>query len=141
MSRKISLSGIVLGSLVLCVPLSNAQNPSAGAQQPLPTNSASAGTAPAPKEAASGAPVLERQDVVADTTSLVGAQNLTQGLLPSGHSILLPSFGIASQAQLNPYNSSQPNSLGVIGSTYLTGRLALSRSSGRSDLSVVSASL
>jgi hypothetical protein len=138
MSHKICLSGIVLSSLVLWVPLSNAQNPSAGAQQPLPANSASAGTgtAPLPKEAASGAPVLEGQDVVADTTSLAGAQNLTLGLLSSGHSFLLPSFGIASQAQMNPYNSSQPNSPGVIGSTYLTGRLALSRSSGRSDLSL-----
>jgi hypothetical protein len=136
MTRKICLSGIVLSTLVLWVPLSDAQNPSAGAQQPLPANWASAGTAPAPKEAASGAPVLGGQDVVADTTSLAGAQNLTLGLPPSGHSFLLPSFGIASQAQMNPYNSSQHNSPGVIGSTYLTGRLALSRSSGRSDLSL-----
>src|SRR5882762_9633711 len=130
MSRKICLSGIVLSSLVLWVPLSNAQNPSAGAQQPLPANWGSAGTASAPKEAASGAPVLEGQDVVADATSLAGAQNLTLGLPPSGHSFLLPSFGIASQAQTNPYNSSQPNSPGVIGSTFLTGRLALSRPYG-----------
>jgi len=135
MSRKICLSGIVLSSLVLWVPLSNAQNPSAGAQQPLPANWGSAGTASAPKEAASGAPVLGGQDVVEDTTSLAGAQNLTLGLPPSGHSFLLPSFGIASQAQMNPYNSGQPNSPGVIGSTFLTGRLALTRSSGRSNLS------
>jgi len=136
MSRKICLSGIVLSSLVLWVPLSNAQNPSAGAQQPLPTNSASLATAPAAKEAATGFPVIEEQEVVADTTPLAGAQNLTLGLPPSVHSFLLPSFGISSQAQTNPYNSSQSGSPAVIESTYLTGRLALSRTSGRSSLSL-----
>jgi len=55
-------------------------------------------------------------------------------LPPSGHSFLLPSFGVSSSAQINPYNSSQANSPGVIESTYLTGRLALSRSSKRSSL-------
>ena len=136
MSHKICLSGIVLSSLVLWVPLSNAQNPSAGAQQPLRANSASAGTAPAPKEAASGGPVIEGELVGPDTTPLAGAQNLTLGLPPSGHSFLLPSFGISSQAQINPYHSTQPNTPGVIETTYLMGRLALSRSSGRSILSL-----
>jgi hypothetical protein len=136
MSFKLCLYGIVLSGLVLWVPLGRAQNPNAGAQQPLSANSASAGTASSPKEAASGFPVIEGQEVEADTTPLAGAQNLTLGLPPSGHSFLLPSFGVSSQAQINPYNSSQPNSPGVIGSTYLTGRLALSRSSGRSNLSL-----
>lgn len=136
MTRKICLSGIVLSSLVLWGSEARAQNPSTSVQQPLPASSASAGTASAPKEAASGFPVLEGQEVVADTTSLSGAQNLTLGLPPSGHSLLLPSFGVSSQAQINPYDSSQPNSPGIIGTTYLTGRLALTRSSGRSNLSL-----
>jgi hypothetical protein len=80
--------------------------------------------------------VIERHEVEADTTPLAGAQNLTLGLPPSGHSFLLPSFGVSSSAQIYPYNSSQPNSPGVIESTYLTGRLALMRSSGRSNLSL-----
>lgn len=136
MLHKLYISGIVLGGLVLWAPLGKAQNPNAAAQQPLPANPASLGIASAPKEAASGSRVIEGQDVVADTTPLTGAQNLTLGLPSSGHSFLLPSFGIATQAQMDPYNSSQPNSPGVIGSTYLTGRLALSRSSGRSNLSL-----
>src|SRR4029077_5250186 len=81
-------------------------------------------------------PVAGGQEVVADTTPLSGAQNLTLGLPASGHSLLLPSFGISTQAQFNPYNSNQPNDPSVIGTTYLTGRLALSRSSGRSELSL-----
>jgi hypothetical protein len=136
MLQKLCISGIVLGGLVLWAPLGKAQNPNAAAQQPLPANPASVGIASAPKEAARGSRVLEGQDVVADTTPLAGAQDLRLGLPSSGHNFLLPSFGIATQAQINPYNSSLPNSPGVIGSTYLSGRLALSRSSGRSNLSL-----
>jgi hypothetical protein len=133
MLHKLNLSGVVLSGLILLwCPLARAQNPNTEAQQPLPSN----GAAPAPKEGASGGPMIEGEEVVADTTPLAGAQNLTLGLPPSGHSFLLPSFGVSTQAQFNPYDSSQPNSPGVIGSTYLTGRLALSKSSGRSALSL-----
>jgi hypothetical protein len=136
MRHKLCIYGIVLSGLVLCAPFGSAQNPATGTQQPTPA-SPTAGetrTGAAPKEAASGAPVLDEQQLVADTNPLAGAQNLTLGLPPAGHSFLLPSFGVTFQAELNPYNSGQPDSPGVIESAYLVGRLALSRSSGRSIL-------
>jgi hypothetical protein len=134
MLRKLYLSGVVLSGLALLAPLCKAQNPSTGAQQPLPDSSSPVGGTPAAKAAASGYPVIEGQEVVADTTPLAGAENLTLGLPASGHSFLLPSFGVASQAQIHPYGYGQPNTSGVIESTYLTGRLAMSRSSKRSSL-------
>ena len=75
MSHKLCLSVVVLSALVLWAPLVRAQNPDAGAQEPLPAKSPSAGPASAPREAASGAPMIEGQEVVADTTPLAGAQN------------------------------------------------------------------
>ena len=135
MMNKICLSGMILSGLVLCVPIGSAQSPNAGAQQPLSPNPEAVGSTSAPRAAASGSPVIDVQEVVADTTPLAGAQNLTLGLPPYGHSFLLPSFGVAFQAQTNPYNSG-PNSPGVIESTYLTGRLAMSRSTARSDVSL-----
>jgi hypothetical protein len=128
MSHKLCLYGVVLIGVILWSSAVRAQNPNAGAQQPVPANPEPTGTASAPKEAMNGFPVIEAQEVEADTTSLAGAQNLTLGLPPSGHSFLLPSFGVSSQAQINPYDSSQPNRPGVIGTTYLMGRLALNRS-------------
>jgi len=136
MSNKLCLSGIVLSGLVFWVPLAGAQNPNAEAQQPLPANTASGRIASGPKEAVSGFPLMVEQDSTADTTPLTGAMNLTLGSPPSGHSFLLPSFGIASQVQINPYNSGQFNRPGAIGTTYVTGRVAVSRSSGRSDLAL-----
>jgi hypothetical protein len=136
MLHKLCLTGIVASGLVFLGAVARAQNPNAGAQPPAPANSAPTGTASSPKEAVRGFPVLEAQEVEPDTTSLAGVQNLTLGLPPSGHSFLLPSFGVTSQAQINPYDSSQPNSPGVIETTYLSGRLALMRSSGRSNLSL-----
>jgi hypothetical protein len=138
MLYKLYLSGMVLSSLVLWVALGHAQNPATDTQQRTPPNPAPEGTGAttAPKEAASGTPVLDQDEVVPDTSPIVGAQNLTLGLPPSGHSFLLPSFGVTTQAQFNPYNPSQPDSPGVIGTTYLVGRLALTKSSGRSNLSL-----
>jgi len=136
MMHKLNLSGIVLSGLLIWVSTAVAQNPSGGAQQPPPPNPTSAGSRAAPKEAASGFPMMGGQEVVADTNSLSGAENLTLGLPASGHSLLLPSFGISTQAQFNPYNSNQPYDPSVIETTYLTGRLALNRSSGRSNLSL-----
>jgi hypothetical protein len=136
MVQNLCISGIVLSGLALWAPLGSAQIPASGTQQPTPANPnpEGTGTGAAPKEAASGAPVFGDQEVVADTNALAGALSLTIGLPPAGHSFLLPSFGATFQAQANPYDSSQPGSPGVIESGYLVGRLALSRSSGRSNL-------
>jgi len=136
MAHKLCICGIVLGGLALWTPLGSAQSPGTGAQQPTPANPTPEGTgagAP-PKEGASGAPVLGDQDLVADTNALAGVLDLTIGLPPAGHSLLLPSFGVTFQAQANPYVSGQFGSGGVIESGYLVGRLALSKSSGRSNL-------
>jgi hypothetical protein len=136
MLHKISITGIVFSGLVLWAPLGSAQNPATGTQQPAPANPTpdATGTGAAPKEAASGAPVLDEQELVPDTNALAGAQNLSIGLPPAGHSFLLPSFGATFQVQQNPYNSSQADSAGVIESAYLVGRLAFTRTSGRSNL-------
>jgi len=142
MLHKISITGIVLSGLVLWAPLGRAQNPATGTQQPTPANPTpdTTGTGAAPKEAASGAPVLDEQDLVPDTNALAGAQNLSIGLPPAGHTFLLPSFGAIFQLQQNPYNSSQADSAGIIESGYLVGRLVLSRTSGRSNLLLDSSS-
>jgi len=138
MRHKLSIYGIVLSGLALSASLGSAQNPVTGTQQPAPTNPTNegTGTGAAPKEAASGAPVLGDQELVADTNALAGALNLTIGLPPAGHSFLLPSFGATFQAQQDPYYSSQADRPGVIESVYLVGRLALSRTSARSILSL-----
>jgi hypothetical protein len=136
MLHKLRKCGIVLSGLVLLAPLGSAQNPTGGTQQPTSANPTPGGTGigAAPKEAVSGALVFDEQEVVPDTNALAGAQNLTIGLPPAGHTFLLPSFGVSFLAQQNPYNSGQPDNPGVIESSYLVGRLALSRSSGRSIL-------
>lgn len=136
MLYKLFQFGTVLGGLVLMAPIGSAQNPDTGAQQPVPANPPPEGngTAAAPKAAASGAPLIDEQEVQPDTNALAGAQNLTLGLPPSGHTFLLPSFGVSFQAQTSPYSSGQANNPEVIDNTDLMGRLALNKSSGRSNL-------
>jgi hypothetical protein len=136
MLRKLCQYGIVFTGLALWVPLSLAQSTNGSAQQPIPANGPAGATASTAREAASGYPVMEVQDVTEDTTPLAGAQNLTLGVPSFRHSFLLPSFGISSQGQINPYGPGQPNSPDLVGSTYLTGRLALNRSWERSNLSL-----
>jgi len=140
MFSKISRTAVLVGGLFMWLPYCLAQDTSsAGQQQPTtgqgqPTNQNE--TDSGAKPAASGGPVSEAQLVVPDTLPLAGAQNLTLGSPAAGHNILLPSFGVITQIQSNPYNSSQTSSPTVVSSTYLTGRLAMNRTSGSSQLSL-----
>jgi hypothetical protein len=137
MSYKLYLSAAaVLSGLVFWAPLGKAQNPSSGAQQPRPGSPAAEGSGSGAKEAATGSPLLDAQDLVADTTPLTGALNLSLGLPAGRHSFLLPSFGVSSQVQINPYTSNLPNALDRVETGYATGRLALSMASGRSNLAL-----
>jgi hypothetical protein len=70
---------------------------------------------------------------IPDTRPLAGVQNLSLGSQATSHSFLLPSFGVTSTVQFNPYNNSAGNS-SPASITYLSGRLALNKTSGRSEL-------
>src|SRR5258708_9834630 len=95
----------------------------------------------APKHAMAGdstSAVLQadRAKDISDTRPLVGAQNRSWGSPATSHSFLLPSFGVTTEVQLNPYSSSQANSPSLISTTYLSGRLGVNKISGRSELLV-----
>lgn len=68
----------------------------------------------------------------ADTHSLAGVQNLTLG--SSKDSLLLPSFGVTTNVQNNPFNANVTNSPSVISTTFLSARLALNKISEHSEL-------
>jgi hypothetical protein len=120
--------GLLLVVLCMAVPFARAQDSDASSSRSVDASDV--------KPAATGSPVLPQQDVVADTLPLSGVQDLTLGLPAPGHSFLLPSFGIATTVQTNPYVSGQPGFPGTIESTYLTTRLELNRSSASSLLSL-----
>ena len=84
----------------------------------------------APKPAMAGGDALQSGPAadVPDTRPLGGVQNLTLG--SSKHSFLLPSFGVTTQAQFRPSSSSTESF------TYISGRLALNKTSARSELLV-----
>lgn len=136
MLRKLCIAGILLGGLVVGIPRSEAQDTKSGPQEPLqPMPPAGVGgSTPTAKPAATGSPMTQEETVVPDSRPLAGAQDLTLGSTPSGHNLLLPSFGVTTQAQTNPYNARQANSPDVLSATFLTGRLAINRTSGRSQL-------
>jgi hypothetical protein len=70
---------------------------------------------------------------IPDTRPLAGVQNLSLGSKTTSHSFLLPSFGVTSAIQFNSGNSSVGNS-SPASTTYLSGRLALNKTSSRSEL-------
>lgn len=128
MLSKLPLLGLVLGGFWLIVPVAGAQEASSAPRQPIAWSGS--------HDVTTGSTMLAEEDVVADTLSLAGAQNLTLGKPAYGHGILLPSFGVATAVQTNPYYSGKTSPSGVVDATYLTGRLALDHSSGHSDLSL-----
>jgi hypothetical protein len=73
---------------------------------------------------------------IPDTRPLAGVQSLSLGSQSTNHSFLLPSFGVTTQVQFNPYNSSSAGNTTPASSTYLSGRLALNKTSARSNLSL-----
>jgi hypothetical protein len=78
----------------------------------------------------SGAPID-----IPDTRPLAGIQNLSLGTQTKSHSFLLPSFGVGSAIQFNPQINSAVSSSPTT-TTYVSGRLALNKISGRSELLV-----
>src|SRR5207302_3062550 len=68
-----------------------------------------------------------------DTRPVAGVQNLSLGSQATRHSFLLPSFGVISQVQFNPYDSKSAGNSSPATTTYLSGRLALNKTSGRSE--------
>jgi hypothetical protein len=92
----------------------------------------------APKPAMAGDSISAFQSSaqadVPDTRPLAGVQNLSLGTQASSHSFLLPSFGVTSQVQVNPNNSTSLGNSSPASITYLTGRLALNKISTHSEL-------
>jgi hypothetical protein len=70
---------------------------------------------------------------IPDTRPLAGVQNLSLGSQSTSHSFLLPSFGVTSAVQFNPYTNSAESSSPTT-TTYVIGRLALNKISARSEL-------
>jgi hypothetical protein len=106
--------------IVLCVSAVRAQD-SVDAPKPAMTGDNTA-------TLQSGAPTD-----IPDTRPLAGVQNLSLGSQTNSHSFLLPSFGVTSAVQFNPGNRSVGNS-SPTSTTYVSGRLALNKTSSRSEL-------
>jgi hypothetical protein len=138
MTYRFHITAIALVVTGMMVPRAAGQDTQSGAQQPLPpiAQPGTTSTAPAAKPAATGTPVTEGDVDVPDTRPLAGAQELTLGSTTSGHNLLLPSFGVATQVRTNPYVSGQTDSPSVVSTTFLTGRLGLNYTSGHSELSL-----
>ena len=92
-------------------------------------------SAEAPKPAMAGDNTASLQSgastEIADTRPLAGVQNLSLGSPATSHSFLLPSFGVTSTVQFTPDNKSTGNPAST---TFLSGRLALNKISGHSQL-------
>lgn len=120
MTDKVFILAACLWLLLLCPLMAEAQEPGAGPEPSMAADSRREN--------------LQSEKDTPDTRPLAGAQNLSLGSQSSSHSFLLPSFGVTSQVQTNAYNSSQTNRPSFISTTYLNGRLALNKVSGRSEL-------
>jgi hypothetical protein len=136
MFRKLSSAGVILSSVLLLGAVANAQSPNNGSQQPLPPLSPlgpqkTVGDAVTPGDSADGV----SQQMIPDTRTLAGAQELTLGMSASGHNFILPSFSIVTQAGTNPFatGAGAASHPGTLSTSYLSGRLGLNRTSERSE--------
>ena len=116
MLLRFQFAGIILAALILFVPSAKAQDSSAEPKAP------------------SNLPAPEEQTATPDSRPLSGAQDLTVGYPSSSHSFLSPSFGVTTAVQTNPYGATQSNANDFFSTTYLSGRLAVNKLSGRSEL-------
>jgi hypothetical protein len=120
MSKKQIKSWGLLILVVLCASAARAQD-----------------SVDAPKPAMAGDNTASLQSAaptdIPDTRPLAGVQNLSLGSQATSHSFLLPSFGVTSAVQFNPGNTSAGNS-SPASRTFVSGRLALNKSSSRSAL-------
>ena len=91
----------------------------------------------APKPAMTGDSAAALQSTmpadIPDTRPIAGVQNLSLGSQATSHSFLLPSFGVTTQVEFNPYNDSTGGT-SPTSATYLSGRLGVNKISSRSEL-------
>ena len=124
MRNKLFTMAILLSGLFVCALTAQAQD---------------SGELPKQAMAVDGNSAVLQTDEQRDTPDirpLAGAQNLSIGSQSTSHSFLLPSFGVATQAQVNPYSSSLAESPSLISATYLSGRLGVNKISKQSELLV-----
>jgi hypothetical protein len=93
----------------------------------------------APKPAAAGgddSAVVSSDGVpdTPDTRPVSGMQNVSLGSQSGSHSLVLPSFGVTSAVQMNPYQGTQSNTQSLTSTTYVSGRLGVNEISGHSEL-------
>ncbi|MCU1241329.1 MAG: hypothetical protein JWO71_2055 [Candidatus Acidoferrum typicum] len=123
MSRKQLTIWVLLTAIVLI------------ALRPRATYAQDSGQAPKSPMNVDGMAALESNAPtdMPDTRPLGGVQDLSLGSQASRHSFLLPSFGVISQVQFNPYESKPAGNSSPATSTYVSGRLALNKISARSE--------
>src|SRR5713226_8562030 len=133
MLRKLCMAWVVLGGLVLLGPMAKGQDPSTGPQKPIPPVGAEQSTS-ATRPGEEGTVRAQEPKVIPDARPLAGAQNLALGAIAFNHLFLQPSFNVTTQAERFPDNSVLANGNNFQYLSYLTGRLGLNRTSGRSEL-------
>jgi hypothetical protein len=121
MLARITRTGTLLG-LLLCSWTMSAQESN---QPPKPAIGMGTGSALVQTDSPADVP---------DTRPLSGAQDLSLGTQSGSHNFVLPSFGITTQMETNPYRSTQGNQSGLISTTYLTARMGVNKISDRSEL-------
>jgi hypothetical protein len=71
-----------------------------------------------------------------DVRPVSGVQNVSLGSQSGSHSFLLPSLGVTTTMQINPYQASQSSAPSLISTSYISGRLGINKISGHSELLV-----
>ena len=133
MFSKLCMAWVVLGGLVLLGPMAKGQDPSTGPQKPISPVGAEESTSRA-RQSDEGTLPAQEPKIIPDARPLAGAQNLALGAIAFNHVFLQPSFNVTTQAERFPDNSVLANGNNFQYLSYLTGRLGLNRTSGRSEL-------
>jgi hypothetical protein len=135
MMNKLWTVGVLFCGLVLMAPAVNGQDPNSGPQKPVaPVGAEEKGSSA--NQAAEGTDAPKEPMVVLDSSPLSGVRSGTLNRLAFNHMSLLPSFSIVSQAERYSNNPGVAFGKNLLFSNYLTGRLGLNRTSGRSQLLV-----
>jgi hypothetical protein len=133
MPHKLYVVGVFFCGLVLMAPLVKGQDPNNGPEKPIAPGGSEESRSSA-KHAADRAEAPKEPMVVFDSSPLSGVRSGTLNKLSLNRLSLLPSFSIISQAERYSNNSGPAFGKNFLYSNYLTGRLALNRTSGTSEL-------
>src|SRR5712692_9193486 len=133
MLHKLCMVWVVLGGLMLLGPMAKGQDPSNEPQKPIPPVGAEESTS-ATRQGDEGTVPAQEPKIIPDARPLAGAQNLALGAIAFNHVFLQPSFNVTTQAERFSDNSVLANGNNFQYLSYLTGRLGLNRTSGRSEL-------